>query len=1007
MAVISHHHNIMRKRTIFFIVSLCAFYTLPAQVVNDLFTTRDHALSKGYHTLARNYQALEINPGKLASLRNEAPSVLNIELPFDDKKIVLRLKKVRITSDDFSVVEVLPGGQRRTVQYSDAVFYQGKIEGKSSSFATISLAGEQVMGIIADEQGNIILGAIEEMEKPTHEYVLYRESDLEITNSQQNCFTPDDIITDSIPAIRSTTSQERLTTVGAPVEIYFECDNKLYHDKGNSTTNVINYVLGVFNNTALLYGNENIKIQVSQILVWTIPDPEATAGLNSSNAVLTAFSSRMATTPYTGDYAHFLSTRALGGGVAWISNPCPDKYYRSSVSAINTTYSNFPTYSWTVMVVTHELGHNLGSRHTHWCGWPGGPIDGCAPIANITYTEGACAPGPLPVSGSLMSYCHLLGGIGINFNNGFGPLPGQAIRDFITASSCLATCQMTIELTKQDASCGQYNGTATVTASNATGALSYLWSNGQTGATLVNAASGTYHVTVTDAAGCKVTDDITIANGGTILTFAMNTGSTAGFCAGGSITLSTTASPSYVYQWRRNGSIINGAISSSYTATTAGTYALTIFSGACQGTQSVQVTELAPPTATITSGGIASFCEGGSILLNADIGSLYTYQWYKNGVAETGATAPAYSATTSGNYAVKVSAGNNCEATSALFAVTVRDSPVAGVTASGATSFCSGNSVILLANDANDYSHQWYRNDVLINGSTQSLYEATISGRYTVKTSIGNCSQTSAGVEVNVLPLPVVTVTPAFSIIEKFQSQTLTASGASSYNWANLPARVNHTVNSGVYRPLITTIYPVEGTGDNGCKTVINATVVVSGCGVVANITSVIYSPSRVFLRWSNPPDVTGDSIQYRKSGSPVWNRVYTTGEACELNGLEPGTEYEFNILPLCTTTNIYIPSATKNLKTPGLENDLYLRLFPNPVINTSRLEVISAGDFSFAATVHDNTGKLIMTINPAENFPAGQVIRQVNTHKLANGIYHIAVTINGKKHDIKMIVSR
>jgi hypothetical protein len=84
-----------------------------------------------------------------------------------------------------------------------------------------------------------------------------------------------------------------------------------------------------------------------------------------------------------------------------------------------------------VEVVTHELGHNLGSWHTHSCNWPGGALDNC-------YTpEGGCSSGPPPSNGgTIMSYCHLTG-YGINFNNGFGPVPGARIRDKVLAATCL------------------------------------------------------------------------------------------------------------------------------------------------------------------------------------------------------------------------------------------------------------------------------------------------------------------------------------------------------------------------------------------------------------------------------------------------------------------------------------------------------------------------------------------------------------------------------------------
>jgi hypothetical protein len=40
----------------------------------------------------------------------------------------------------------------------------------------------------------------------------------------------------------------------------------------------------------------------------------------------------------------------------------------------------------------------------------------------------------------MMSYCHLLSGIGINFNLGFGPLPGMLIRSKVNTATCLTPC---------------------------------------------------------------------------------------------------------------------------------------------------------------------------------------------------------------------------------------------------------------------------------------------------------------------------------------------------------------------------------------------------------------------------------------------------------------------------------------------------------------------------------------------------------------------------------------
>lgn len=997
----------MRKALLLTTLTLLSFSTLFAQFTDDLFSRRSN-LSRDYSTVAAKYESLELNPSRLADLRQRSSSELKLQLPFEGRNLKLQLKKVQLTSDDFSVVEALPGGGRRTVDYSGGVFYQGKIDGMPVSFATISIVDGQVYGIIADDKSNIVLGAIENNGRATNEYVLYRESDLKVTNPL-NCFTSE--TPEDGPATGTVTPNPnpggRLTAVGEPVDIYFECDFKFYQDKGSVTNNVINYVLSFFNNTSLLYANENIKIQVSQILVWTTPDPEA--GLTTTGAVLPVFRNRMLSTTYVGDYAHFLSTRNLGGGIAYLYNsPCASAG-RSAVSAIYNTYNNFPTYSWTVEVVTHELGHNLGSNHTHWCGWTGGAIDWCGPTANTAYTEGTCTPGPLPsaaVGGTIMSYCHLIS-VGINFNNGFGTQPGDKIRSVVGAAACFGTCRMTIDVVKQDASCNQNNGSASVTVTNATGALTYLWSNGQTSSTLSNAAPGTYHVTVRDAAGCQVMQVFTIINNGTALSFNLTPSGTAGYCTGGSLLLNATSNPAYSYEWKKDNVVIGGATTASYNVTSPGTYSVTATSGACSGTQSVVVSEVSTPTANITAGGATTFCDGNSVTLNGNAGGAYTYQWYRNATAINGATNATYNATASGNYTVKVSAGSNCEVTSSPVAVTVNPSPNATITAGSATSFCSGGSVNLSSTTGTGYTYQWYRNGNLINGATLPAYTANTSGSYTVTTLIGTCSKTSVATNVVVWTNPTVTVTPNNSTIQKFQTQVLTGNGAASYNWIVQPDMIASTTTTATFKPLTTTIYTIEGTDVNGCKGTATATINVIGCGDVTNITTTLYSPSRAIIRWTNPNGSTTDTLKYRKTGTTAWTSVFVTGEEYELNGLIPGTDYEYVIIPLCTTTTVFLPSPLQTFKTGDLANGLYLRLFPNPVSSTSRLEVITDRNYSLQVSVFDNTGRKIANITPVENLPAGQVIRTINAGIWPNGIYHVAVTIDGKVHNIKMVIMR
>ena len=989
---------------ILIIVSFCA----SAQVVSfkNLFLKKN-TLQKDFHDIASSYQLLQLDGQQLASSRLQATQNFELSLPFENNDLILTLNPATITSPHFSVIEGLAGGITRTIPFTLPSFFQGKIKGRNKSFATVSMFNNQVIGILSDAKSNIILGSIEENGRATNQYALYRDIDLKV-KAATNCFTDETTVAGNAKNRAINSSSSRQLATGQPIEIYFECDYKFYQDKGSNVNNVVNYVLSFFNSVALIYANENIQVQVSQIKVWTTPDPYAS--LTTTSSVLSAFGTNMATDPYVGDYAHFLSTRSLGGGVAYLlSNPCATgRGNRAGVSAINNTYNSFPTYSWTVNVVTHELGHNFGSHHTHWCGWPGGPIDWCGPTANASYIEGSCTPGPLPPAGggTIMSYCHLLGSVGINLSNGFGVLPGDAIRTVINAATCFGNCKMTISNVKSDASCGQNNGSATITPANGTGAYTYLWNNGQTGATLTNAAPGIYNVIVTDAAGCKVMGIDTITNAGSSLPVNLTPAGTASFCSGNTILLSATNNPVYNYQWFNNNVIINGAVQATYTASTGGVYSVQVTSGSCTVNKSVTVTQVAQPSASITTTGSTNFCNGNSVVLNANPNTGYQYQWYKDGTIINTATTNSYTASTAGNYTVKVYSGI-CESTSSAIPVTVVSSPEATISASGPLSFCNGSNMVLTANSGTGYTYQWYRNNTIINGSTQITYTATISGNYTVVTSLGTCSKTSAAVTVTVLPNPPIVINPDSSTIQKYQTQTLTASGASTYNWAAQPALISSTANSSIVKPLTTTVYIIEGTAANGCKGTAASKIIVTGCGNVTDISATAYSPSRVVVKWNNPEGTTGDSIQYRVPGSQQWLSVYSNAKEYEIDGLTPGAEYEYRIIPLCSTTKTFIPSGTQTFKTPALNSGIYMKLFPNPVLQTGKLEIIVDKNFTLQVDIYNKLGQKVMNVSPAESLPAGQTLKSINVSGLSSGLYHAAVRINGKLYALNMVVQR
>ena len=136
----------------------------------------------------------------------------------------------------------------------------------------------------------------------------------------------------------------------------------------------------------------------------------------------------------------------------------------------------------------------------------------------------------------------------------------------------------------------------------------------------------------------------------------------------------------------------------------------------------------------ITADGITTFCAGNYVNLTSDVVG-GTYQWKKNGVnITTNATSKTYKATATGSYTC-VATCNGTALTSNAIAVTSKTNASASVSASGATSFCAGDSVTLNAtNLGSNYSVQWYRTNISMENATAYSQVVKQPGTYKVVT---------------------------------------------------------------------------------------------------------------------------------------------------------------------------------------------------------------------------------------------------------------------------------
>jgi dienelactone hydrolase len=348
----------------------------------------------------------------------------------------------------------------------------------------------------------------------------------------------------------------------------------------------------------------------------------------------------------------------------------------------------------------------------------------------------------------------------------------QATTPTITASGPTSFCT------------GQNVTLSTAPVANAT----YLWSTGATTSSITVSQSGNYTVTVSEANGCTATSQPVAVTVSGPIAVQISASSTT-LCAGASVSLSGSAGFAS-YQWS------TGQTGASISVSQAGSYSLTVTdANGCTGSATVVVSADTPPSnAGITANGSTSFCVGGSVTLTAPAGYV-GYLW------STGQGTPSITVSQAGTYSLIGTTAAGCTySIGQPVVVSVTQTTIPVISASGPVDLCTGQSVTLSIQPQPNTQYQWS------NGATGTSITVNQAGTYTVVASTANgCVSTAQGVVVTVgtSQTPFVTVSSPF--ICPGSPVTLSAQfGFGSYTWSNGQTGQTITVNqAGTYTVVV------------------------------------------------------------------------------------------------------------------------------------------------------------------------------------------------------------
>lgn len=1008
-----------------------------------LFTLSNNQRDAKAEETLHHFTLLDRSTAVVQSVLTNQPGYISITIPATGTMpaVTALLYKVDLSPNGFTLITSSKGTVTSDVS---TVHYRGIIENDYSSVVSFSFSMNETMGIFSDARGNFVVGGLSS--DSHNRYVFYNDADL-IPAASFGCETNTSDAVRDYQQQNPNTNQLSTASVNC-VNWYYETDYDIYTNKG-SVANVTSYIQGVFNQVATLYDNDGISITLLTLFVWDTTDPYT--GPSTSN-YLSQFGTYR--TSFTGDLANLVGFNG-GGGVAYVNQLCgTTTSLKMGYSGINSTYSNVPTYSWTVEVITHEDGHLLGSRHTHDCVWNGNNtrIDGCGPAAG--YPSGSCAAGPIPTSGTIMSYCHLVSA-GINFSLGFGPQPQALILSNVNNASCLVACGPCPTPPQP----GTISGSSTVcTASQFTysvaavsGATSYVWTlpAGWSGTSTTNTitvntttSGGTISVAAINACGTGTARTLAITGGSAPSQPGAITGNSA-VCAGTSNTYSVAAvAGATSYIWTLPAGWSGTSTTNSITAvagTSGGTLSVVAVNSCGNSVARTTSTSISPvPAQPSPITGTASVCQGSTQVYSVTFvqGANMTYTWtLPSGWVGTSTSNTITVTAGSTGGTISVFASNSCGGGTPR-TLTVTTSPLPGTpstiaTAGGAVKVCPGDIKTYTINPTSGAtSYTWTappggtitsgQGTTSVTVSYGAGFVASDSLKVVANNACGSGPQRFLKITRNTPATPGVITGATTSVCNgtNIPYSVVNVAGI-TYNWVFNAGGATITSGQGT-NSVLASFTPnyitgsIQVSASNNCgtsalrslvvkSTPATAAVINGATSVCANQTGVPYSITPVAgatsYTWEGPAGArisdgtvtSTTSILNTTSPSVTINFKTTAGNVKVKAGNSCGFGSN-RLLAVAITCKTALPGGNNN----------QLSIYPNPAHDQLQIDFESESDQNYSIRIFDLSGKQVVMQSGTALTGSNNLMLDVEA--FPSGIYFMEL-INGNQRSTRKII--